>query len=167
MASSDTTGFKSLTEQSGNSADSSSNSSWTDWVSDHFATTNKPESSTKQASKSIALTAGFKGAVGISSQVNEATFIKFYGPLFYGTLSALALKSDVTLLCVAKLSAGLQYARGVSEMQVSGVAVKCKLGGKEEIASKTGVIGIHNAVLLTRQDTSGVKAAIPAIQVQV
>ena len=161
MAAADSTSFKSLTEQHDNSSNDSSS-----WLADHFATCNKPETSEKQSSRSIALTFGFKGSAGISSQTNDALFVKAYGPAFYGTISALALKADTSLLCVAKLSAGLQYARGVTELQVSGVAVKCKLGGKENIANKNGVIGIHNSVLLTRQDTSGVKAAIPAIQIQ-
>ena len=161
MAASDSSGFKSQTEQydTTDSKDSSKDGQ-------HFLTVEKPESeSSYETSKGIELGLGFRGHIGMNSIVAEAFSLGLAGPLVHVEMGALAMSSELSAVCKVGVAINAATAWGNSDLTLAGVGVSCTLSDGSNATASTEVVAIKSALVLTRQNAGAVVSKIPGIDI--
>ncbi|MFC3230836.1 hypothetical protein ACFOGJ_26565 [Marinibaculum pumilum] len=157
---SDNSSFKALTEWWDNAKDDIG-----DWFGQHFATVEKPQDSSYQSSKAIALGAGFKANVGMISQVQEAFSVYTAGPVVNVTLGGLALFPTTSAICTASTNINASWSWGTTSLGATGVGVGCTLSSASEGAAGTEAIASKNVLVLTAQNKAAMASLIPGIDI--
>lgn len=157
---SDNSGFKSLTEAYDNTKAALGN-----FFDQHFATVEKPQDSTYQASKSISLGAGFKANIGMISQVQEAFSVYTAGPVANVTLGALGLFPTTSAICTASANLNASWSWGTTSLGATGVGVGCTISSSGGATTSSEAIAIKSALVLTFQDSGAMAALIPGIDI--
>lgn len=149
--------FKSLTEAYDSLKDST--------FGQHFVTVDKPQESTSQASKSIELTFGFKGYIGLNESIQEAFYLYMEGPVLTAEMGVLAVKNTSSAICTASANLNAAFEWGTTDIGISGVKVDCTVLGTGSDLGKVHLHGMTSAVVLTFQKATDMAAMIPGIDV--
>lgn len=149
--------FKSLTEAYDNLKNST--------FGQHFATVDKPATSENQASKSIELTFGLKGFIGLNESIQEAFYLYMEGPLVTAELGLLAMKNTSSAICTASANINAAMEWGTTDIGIAGVKVDCTVTGHGSDLGQVHLHGMTSSLVLTFQKASDMAALIPGIDV--
>lgn len=131
----------------------------------HFVTVDKPAESVNQASKSIELTFGFKGYIGLNESLAEAFYLYMEGPVLTAEVGVLAVKNTSSDICTASANLNVAMEWGTTDIGISGVKVDCTVLGSGSDLGKVHLHGMTSAFVLTFQKATDMAAMIPGIDV--